>query len=168
MTPTEVFKLFLKHGLTPNERLAFVTEIRVRIRCNDLYLWRKYWWEKEPLTVQRMENIFAERIMKNSYYITNNLGRYGDSSACCCLSSFMRYLLFYMPSIIGCSKKKNRFLDRETVEIPEKIGYKRFWESRLINKWHKFLEEYIDNYKYTSCDVHHYTLYRLKKDDTCI
>ena len=163
MRPTEVFKLFLKYGLTPNERLAFTTEIRAKIHHNDQCIWWKYSWGKAP-TVYEMENIFAERIMKNSYHTTNNLGRYGYSSACCCLSSFMRYLLYYIPSIIGCSKKKNRFLERETVEIPEKIGYKRFWESRLINKWHKFLEEYIANYKYTSCDAHYYTLYRLKKD----
>lgn len=164
MKPTEVFKLFLKHGLTPNERLAFTTEIRVRIRCNDQYIWRKTWYEENIPTVYEMEDVFVERIMKNSYYITNTLGRYGYSSACCCLSSFMKYILFYIPSIIGTSNKKNRFLERETVEIPEKIGYKRFWESRLINKWHEFLEEYIANYKYTSYDVHLYTLYRLKKD----
>jgi len=146
MTPTEIFKLFLRDGLTPNERLAFMTEIRVKIRNKEnLYIWRKRYYdeEKEPFEI---ENSFAERIMYNTMYISNYLGRYGESSTCTSLSSFMRYLLFYMPSIIGTSKNKNRFLERENVEIPDKIGYKRYWETRLIKKWHDFIKENITNY----------------------
>lgn len=58
----------------------------------------------------------------------------------------MRYLLFYMPSIIGTSNHKNRFLERENAEISDKIGYKRYWENRLIKKWHNFLKENITRY----------------------
>lgn len=26
------------------------------------------------------------------------------------------------------------------------MGYKRYWESRLIKKWHEFLKENVSNY----------------------
>ena len=101
MTPTEIFKLFLKHGVTPNERLALMTEIRTNIRNkNNLYIWRKKFYSEKEKEIFEIENSFAERIMYNSMYLSNHLGRYGESSTCTSLSSFMRYLLFYMPSII--------------------------------------------------------------------
>lgn len=147
MTPTEVFKLFLRNGVTPNERLALMTEIRAKIRDkNNLYIWRKRYYNEADKEVFEIEKIFAEQIMKNSYYISNHLGRYRDSSCCSSLSSFMRYLLFYMPSIIGTSNHKNRFLERENAEISDKVGYKRYWENRLIKKWHNFLKENITRY----------------------
>lgn len=147
MTPTEIFKLFLKHGVTPNERLALMTEIRKNIRNKDnFYLWRQRYWNEPQKEIHEIEGSFAERIMYNTSYISNHLGRYGESSTCTSLSSFMRYLLYYMPSIIGTAKKKNRFLGREDSEIPEKVGYRRYWETRLIKKWHNFLKENIARY----------------------
>lgn len=147
MTATEIFKLFLRKGVTPNERLALMTEIRKNARNKDnVYLWRQRYWNEPPKEVHEVEDSFAERIMFNSSYVANHLGKYGESSCCTCLSSFMRYLLYYMPSIIGTSKEKNRFLGREDTEIPDKIGYKRYWESRLIKKWHDFVRENISNY----------------------
>ena len=146
MTATEIFKLFLKKGVTPNERLALMTEIRKNVRNKEnLYIWRKRSYNEEK-EVHEVEDSFAERIMCNSSYIANHLGKCGESSCCTSLSSFMRYLLYYMPSIIGTSKEKNRFLGREEVEIPDKIGYKRYWETRLIKKWHDFIRKNISNY----------------------
>lgn len=94
MTPTEVFKLFLKNGVTPNERLALMTEIRINVRNNqNKYLWRKCYFD-EKKEVHEIENTFAERIMHNTIYTANHLAKYGESSYCTSLSSFMRYLLY--------------------------------------------------------------------------
>lgn len=146
MTPTEVFKLFLKNGVTPNERLALMTEIRINVRNKEnSYLWRKRFFD-EKKEVHEIENTFAERVMFNSSYLSNHLGKYGESSCCTSLSSFMKYLLYYMPSIIGTSEKKNRYLERENAEIPSKIGYKRYWTLRLVKKWHEFIKGNISNH----------------------
>lgn len=147
MTATEIFKLFLRKGVTPNERLALMTEIRKNVRNKDnVYLWRQRYWNEPLKEIHEIETSFAERVMYNSHYVDNHLGRYGESSGCTSLSSLMRYLLYYMQSIIGTARKKNRFLGREEVEIPEKMGYKRYWESRFIKKWHEFLKENVRNY----------------------
>ena len=84
--------------------------------------------------------------MRNSRYINNTLGHYGEASSCTSLSSFMKYLLYYIPSIIGTSRSKNRFIGRIEVEIPDKVGYKRYWQLRLIKKWHNFLKENVKRY----------------------
>lgn len=170
MTPTEIFKLFLKNGVTPNERLAFTTVIR-----NDLYisrnrrrrrlLWRKDYWDYDvEVDIQILVHSFAERIMLNSHQVHNNFGSYGTSSSCTYLSSFMKYLLFYMPKIVGTARQKNRFLSKEVVEIPENIGYKRYWESRLIKKWHNFLKENVVGYDtyFVARNVNSYNHWRLK------
>lgn len=163
MTPTEIFMLFLKHGLEPNERLAFMTEIRAKIRTDNKIITRQAFYDT-PLTFSEWEKVFVERIMRNSRYIYNSLGHYGYSSNCTSLSSFMKYLLYYIPSIIGNSRKKNRFIGRIEVEIPDKVGYKRYWEARLIKKWHKFLKEYVKNYdKYVDVPSS-YTKYKLAKE----
>ena len=163
MTPTEIFMLFLKHGLEPNERLAFMTEIRAKIRTNNKIITRQAFYEA-PLTFSEWEKVFVEKIMRNSRYINNSLGHYGYSSNCTSLSSFMKYLLYYIPSIIGNSRKKNRFIGRIEAEIPDKVGYKRYWEARLIKKWHKFLNEYVRNYdKYVDYPSSN-TKYKLAKE----
>lgn len=165
MTPTEVFKLFLKNGVTPNERLALMTEIRINVRNKqNEYLWRKRFFD-EKKEVHEIENTFAERIMYNTVNTVNHLGKYGESSYCTSLSSFMRYLLYYMPSIIGTTKKKNRYLERENAEIPSKIGYKRYWTLRLIKKWHEFIKGNISNYnRYLSpWDALSYNKWKLTK-----
>ena len=36
--------------------------------------------------------------------------------------------------------------ERENAEISDKVGYKRYWENRLIKKWHNFLKENITRY----------------------
>ena len=164
MTPTEVFILFLKHGLEPNERLAFMTEIRTKIRSNMKVLTRKVYWDEIPLDSHGLEKVFVERIMRNSRFIDNTLGSYGYSSTCTSLSSFMKYLLYYIPSIIGDSNHKNRFIGRIEVEIPRKVGYKRYWQLRLIKKWHNFLKEYIKNYDRYVDFPSSYTKYNLAKE----
>lgn len=168
MTPTEIFRLFLKNGVTPNERLAFTTVIR-----NDLYrnrnkrklLWRKDCWDYDRKDdIQILVHSFAERIMLNSCQVRNNFGSYGTSSSCTSLSSFMKYLLFYIPKIVGTARQKNRFLSKEVVEIPENIGYKRYWESKLIKKWHNFLKENVVGYDtyFVARSVNGYNHWRLK------
>ena len=151
MTPTEVFYLFLRKGaLTPNERLAFIREIRTKIRCGDARLCCATYWKEQIPTNDVLERTFAERLIWNSVanVLQNTLGKYGYSSCCICLTSFMKYLLYYVPTIIGDAKHKNKYLERENIETTNKIGYKRFWQRRLIKKWHDFLKEYIKNGNY--------------------
>ena len=143
MTATEIFKLFLKHGLEPNERLAFMTEIRWDIHSKTGILCSN----GHTLSPQELENVFAERLIINTWGIlSNRLGRYGQWAYCMSLSSFMKYLLYYVPSIVGNAKKKNKYLARIDAEIPKEKGYKRYWQSRLIKKWHAFLQENVRNY----------------------
>lgn len=161
MTPTEVFFLFLRKGLDPNERLAFTREIRNKIRIRDRNLCCSRYWQEPALSYNVLEKEFAERLIRNSEYnLRNTLGGNGYSSACSCLTSFMKYLLYYVPSIIGDAKRKNKYLERETLEIPKEIGYKRFWQRRFIKKWHDFLNENIENSRsiFSYCDIPDYKL----------
>lgn len=154
MTITEVFFLFLRNGnLTPNERLALTREIRNKIYSNYPPLCRND-FNLGDSNRYINEATFAERLISNSWYMYNTLGRFGSASCCSSLSSFMRYLLYYLPSIIGTAKKKNKYLERENIEIEIKIGYKKYWETRLIKKWHDFLKEYIARYDRLFIDNH--------------
>ena len=147
MTATEIFKLFLKHELEPNERLAFMTEIRWNIHSKTGTLCSKRHYNDPTLSPQELENVFVERLIRNTWgTLSNRLGRYGHWTYCMSLSSFMKYLLYYVPSIIGNAKNKNKYLARIDVEIPKERGYKRYWQSRLIKKWHAFLQENVRNY----------------------
>lgn len=146
MTPTEVFLLFLRKGLEPNERLAFTREIRNGIRNKDSNLCHNTYWNEPQLFSDELEKKFAERLIYNtSGNLRNPFGGWGCSSTCTCLTSFMKYLLYYVPTIIGTSKCKNKYLEREGIAIPKEVGYKRFWQRRLIKKWHDFLKENIRN-----------------------
>lgn len=146
MTITEVFFLFLRNGnLTPNERLALTREIRNKIYSGYAPLCRNG-FVLDYSNRYINEATFAERLIRNSWSMHNTLGRFGLASTCSSLSSFMRYLLYYLPSIIGTAKKKNKYLERENIVIEIKIGYKKYWETRLIKKWHDFLKEYITHY----------------------
>ena len=145
MTATEVFFLFLRKGnLTPNERLALVREIRNKIYYNHRPLCMTHYGEEELKRLD-LENTFVERLIKNTWYIPNHLGRGGLSSTCSTLSSFMKYLLYYVPSIIGSSREKNEYLKRENAVFENGIGYKRYWKDRFIKKWHDFINEYIED-----------------------
>ena len=146
MTPTEIFKLFLKEGLEPNERLALTREIRGKIYRGYAPLCHKLFWYEKQLFNDDYEKTFVERLIRHSWYGANTLGRGGRSSSCSSLSSFMRYLLYYVPSIIGTYRNKNRFLEMVNVKIPKSQGYKRYWELRLIKKWHDFLKENVKHY----------------------
>lgn len=147
MTATEIFKLFLKHGLEPNERLAFMTEIRWNIHSKTGTLCSIRYYNDLTLSPQEIENVFVEKLIRNTWgVLINRLGRYGHWTYCMSLSSFMKYLLYYVPSIIGNAKNKNKYLARIDVEIPKERGYKRYWQSRLIKKWHAFLQENVRNY----------------------
>lgn len=147
MTATEIFKLFLRYGLEPNERLAFMTEIRWNIHSKTGTLCCKRYYGDPILPSHELENVFAERLIRNTWgSLWNAFGRHGGSTSCTSLSSFMKYLLYYVPSIIGNSKNKNKFIARIDVEIPKEKGYKRYWQLRLIKKWHKFLQENVRNY----------------------
>ena len=130
MKATEIFLLFLKKGLEPNERLALTNEIRVAIRTNKIF--KPIYWNDKYIMPSELEKIFVEKLIRNTRYTSNTLGNYGDSSSCTCLTSFMKYLLYYVPSIVGNSRNKNRFLARVDAEIPSGKGYKRYWELRLI------------------------------------
>ena len=163
MTPTEVFKLFLKRGLEPNERLAFTRVIREKIYCRDKTFYRSVWYNEQVPPRGEMERIFVERFLKLTWYTRNTLGRDGCSSCCTSLSSLMKYILHYNPEIIGTSNHKNKYLERGNVEIPKGKGYKRFWELRLIKKWHEFLNEYIANGDYRFWYVSHIPDYVLKR-----
>lgn len=147
MTATEIFKLFLKHGLEPNERLAFMTEIRWNIHSKTGTLCTKRYYNEPTLPPQKLEKVFVERLIRNTWgTLSNRLGRNGDWAYCMSLSSFMKYLLYYVPRIIGNAKKKNKYLARIDAEMPKERGYKRYWQLRLIKKWHVFLQENVRNY----------------------
>ena len=150
MTATEVFFFFLRKSLTPNERLAFTREIRNGIYTNDAKLCRRGFFDERTLYLSDLENKFAERLINNnnSWHLRNTLGKYGETTICTSLSSFMRYLLYYVPTIIGTSKKKNKYLERENIsnEAIKKYGYKKYWQFHFIKKWHSFLKEYVINY----------------------
>lgn len=163
MTPTEVFKLFLRKGLEPNERLAFVRVIREKLYRKDDTFFRSVWYNEQVPPREEMERIFVERFMKLTWYTRNTLGRDGCSSCCTTLSSLMKYILYYNPQIIGTSKHKNKYLERGNIEIPNGKGYKRFWELRLIKKWHNFLNEYIANGDYRFWNINHIPNYVPKR-----
>jgi hypothetical protein len=165
MTPTEVFKLFLKNGdLDPNERLAFIRTIRNGVRLNHGALCKYKYITTNPMTPSDYERNFAERIMVISWYTNNNLGKDGSSSSCTSLSSFMRYFLYYVPNVIGNSKHKNKYIERMDVEIPKITSYKKYWQRRLIKKWHDFLKENILNYdEHVDVWCYPYNRYQLKK-----
>ena len=157
MTATEIFKLFLKEGLEPNERLAFITQIRVQIRLNNCVLCKKIGFLDKMSTPQDFEKDFIERLVMHT-----KCGWYRRS--CCSLTSVMRYLLYYVPTITGNSRKPNKFLAKYDIEIPKGVGYKRYWESRLIKKWQDFIKKRVKSYDkfiYSTGSMKYYL-----KDDT--
>lgn len=163
MTPTEIFKLFLKHGLDPYERRAIALELKKRIYLNDDVLCKQIYYG-EMIDRRDIEREFAERLMVISRIARNTCGTYGEWSYCYSLSSFMRYLLYYVPSIIGNAKNKNKYLEMANVEIPKNMGYKHYWERKFINKWHTFLKEHVRGYDRYVASMSSMEKYELKDD----
>lgn len=164
MTPTEIFKLFLRHGVDPCERLALTREIRTKIHCNDTVLCARHWYNEQIMEWYDLENVFADRLIITTRLFSNTLGPYGSWTSCYNLSSFMKYLLYYVPSIIGDARHKNKYLERANVEIPKNKGYKKYWQLRLIKKWHEFLTKYVKNYDRYIYSYDTMKYYKLKDD----
>ena len=147
MTATEVFKMFIREGVTAPERLALTREIKRCFRDENSFFYKRCWGYEIP-SREVVEKTFVERIIEVSSYYNNPFGGCGCASRCSTLTSFMKYFLYYLPRIVGNAKNKNKYLKMSNIEVIESQGYKRFWQLRLIKKWHEFLKANIANAEY--------------------
>ena len=159
MTPTEVFKLFLKEGLMPNERQAFLKELKYRVYNRDIVFYKPIRWNDNPISILEMNKKYVERFIQETWCFYAPFGEY---HTCSSLSSFMRYLLKAFPNITGNSRNRNTYLERENIKDFGKLGYKTYWDKRFIKKWHDFLKKYIENGDVIFFSMFKIPIYRLK------
>ena len=133
MNITEIFLLFLKKELSPNERKAFVNTLKKDFYVNML---RSYIWKDNRVR----KNYIAFKVFQGL--------RTGFYSYCSSLSSLMHAILYSYFDILGNANMKNPLIESMHYDCG-KLGYRKYHIKYYCDKWHNFLRNNVKDYHYS-------------------
>lgn len=133
MNITEIFLLFLKKELVPNERKAFIDTLKKDF-YRDMLPSRMIWTDT--------------RIRKNCIGFRLNQGLCTSFYSCCSsLASLMRGILYSYFDILGGANMKNPLIESMHYNYG-KLGYRNYHIKYYCDKWRNFLRNNVENWEH--------------------